>query len=74
MHLVANPGVVQDTERGKKHYYFNDLLEDNNSNTHTQSQQQAGNNAREGESSPLAESLADLELISGLIRTLSIDI
>lgn len=47
------------------------LNTDANSNTNLQLQQQNSNGQRDGESSPLADSLADLELISGLIRTLS---
>jgi predicted ABC-type ATPase len=47
------------------------LNTDANANTNLQLQQQNSNGQRDGESSPLADSLADLELISGLIRTLS---
>ena len=39
--------------------------------TQSQSQQQSMNYNRENETSPLTDSIADLELISGLIRTLS---
>jgi len=57
LHLVANPGISQEQERDVSH---------NSSNiTHST------NNHRDGETSPVSDTLVDLELISGLIRTLS---
>lgn len=67
--MVANPGFLEQ-ERGIKIVSFNKML-DSNIQSQFQSQQNANSN-RENESSPLADSIADLELLSNLIRTLSI--